>query len=118
MGRLATLVLIGVMIGVAVFTYSNKHHAVESADRVARLRTEIEQARISLSLLKAEWSTAVQPDRLQGLVNRYSTVLNLVPADVTHMVRIQDLPGGPTVPATDAAALDRLARTMTTQGAR
>jgi hypothetical protein len=92
MGRLINIALVAAMIVGAALTYQTKHHAVEAAEHVADLRNRIEQERIAISLLKAEWSVLNQPDRLQALVGRYTRSLALEPFDVSRMVRVGDIP--------------------------
>jgi hypothetical protein len=106
LSRLLTLALIIVMIGGAVLTYSTKHDALLAAAHVADLRNQIERQKINLSLLKAEWSAANQPARLEGLINRNQDTLHLAPFGVERMVRLEDLPSPAPL---DAAALERLA---------
>lgn len=107
MGRLINLALILAMAGGAALTYQTKHAAVEAARDVADLRHAIEQERISISMLKAEWSVLNQPDRLQALVTRYAPVLDLAPFDLGQMVRIEDIPlKEPAAPTEAQAAAD------------
>lgn len=115
MKRLINIALILAMVGGAVWTYRTKHQAMEAAAHVANLRRQIEDEKISISLLKAEWSTANQPGRLQGLVNRFQIVLELSPYGLDRMIRLEDVPMQPPL---DAAAIERLARANSVGGGR
>ena len=92
MGRLINVALVIAMIVGAGLTYQTKHLSVEAAAHVSDLRNRIEQQKIAISLLKAEWSVLNQPDRLQALAGRYSQSLALAPFDLSQMVRIEDIP--------------------------
>lgn len=115
MKRFINIALILAMIAGAAWTYQTKHQAAEAATKVASLRRQIEDEKIRISLLKAEWSTANQPGRLQGLVDRFQTVLKLAPYGLDRMVRLEDVPM-PT--PLDADALERLARANPAAGGR
>ncbi|MGD9739172.1 MAG: hypothetical protein AB7O56_00780 [Bauldia sp.] len=93
--RLGIPLLFIIMLAGAAFTYNAKHHAVEAADQVSDLRRQIEQERMRLSLLKAEWGELTQPGRIQGLVDQYPEVLALQPFGIDRMVRITDIPFAP-----------------------
>jgi hypothetical protein len=93
--RLAYPLAVAVMIGGAVATYQAKHDAVEAAASVAELRHRIDQERMAISLLKAEWSELTQPARLQDLLGRYPEVLDLGPYGVERMIRLGDIPFPP-----------------------
>ena len=93
--RLVMPIIVIALIGGAAFTYQMKHEALVASDRVAELRHDIEQERMALSLLKAEWSELTQPGRIQELVARYPEILTLAPFGVDRMVRITDIPFAP-----------------------
>ncbi len=93
--RLLTPLLLIVMFAGAVWTYQTKHFAVEEARHVNQLRDQIENERVRLSLLKAEWSELTQPGRLQDLVEAFPDQLGLQPFGIGRMVRITDIPFSP-----------------------
>lgn len=94
--RLATPLFVMILIAGAAFTYNAKGDAVDTAQHVRNLRNQIDQERIRLSLLKAEWGELTQPGRIQDLVARYPDVLSLAPFGIDRMVRITDIPISPT----------------------
>ena len=95
MGRyLNILFVLAVVIGAAA-VYDMKLAAKKSASRVAALQQKIDEERESIRLLKAEWSALNQPDRLQHLVERYNSYLQLQPLDVNQIVTPEDLPARP-----------------------
>ncbi|MBO0343704.1 cell division protein FtsL [Roseibium limicola] len=83
-----------VVVGAAAL-YDMKLGAKDSASRVAELQREIEAEQQSIRSLKAEWSVLNQPDRLQGLVDRYNDVLELEPLDAHQIVSAEELPPRP-----------------------
>lgn len=93
--RLLTPLLVLALVGGAAFTYRTKHEALVASERVAELRHDIDQERIRLSLLKAEWSELTQPGRIQALVERYPDRLELAPFGIDRMVQITDIPFSP-----------------------
>jgi hypothetical protein len=92
MNRTIPILIVILMIAGAAFTYDTKHKAEQSADVVASLRTQVEQQKAALRLLKAEWSVLTQPARLQALVEKYKDQLGLQTADVNQFVTIDQVP--------------------------
>ena len=95
MGRyLNFLFILAVVIGAAA-VYDMKLAAKKSATRVTELQQQIEDEREAIRLLKAEWSALNQPERLQRLVERYNSYLQLQPLDVKQIVTPEELPARP-----------------------
>ena len=59
------------------------------------LQRQIDEERNAIRNLKAEWSLLNKPDRLQGLVERYNTYLELDALDVKQIVGPEELPARP-----------------------
>ena len=83
---------VALMIAVAVITYAMKDSAGRAADHVAELRTGIAREKQKLTVLRAEWGVLDQPSRLQSLVERYNSYLELKPLDVRQLATIADVP--------------------------
>ena len=83
-----------VLVGTAS-VYDVKLTAERSASRVAELKREIDAERETIRHLKAEWSMLNQPERLQGLVERYNEYLQLQPLNVHQIVSPEELPARP-----------------------
>jgi hypothetical protein len=95
MGRyLNILFVLAVVIGAAA-VYDMKLAAKKSASRVAELQRQIDEEREAIRHLKAEWSLLNQPERLQRLVERYNTYLQLQPLEVEQIVSPEELPARP-----------------------
>lgn len=88
------LFILAVLIGAGT-VYDMKLAAKKSAARVAELKQEIEAEQEAIQMLKAEWSMLNQPERLQGLVERYNSYLQLQPLDVRQIVSPDELPTRP-----------------------
>lgn len=104
MKRWASLVWVGATVTVAVVTYSMKDSAGRAADHVMQLRADIAREKEQLTVLRAEWGVLDQPARLQTLVERYSTYLDLKPLDVRQLASIDDVPDK--LPTPPQASLD------------
>lgn len=92
MNRYLPPLIVMLMIAGAAFTYDTKHRAEKAADAVVALRSQVDQQKAALRLLKAEWSVLTQPARLQALVEKYKTQLGLQTADVNQFVTIDQVP--------------------------
>ncbi|MGY5807764.1 cell division protein FtsL [Rhizobium sp. LEGMi198b] len=86
------IVLIGVMTAMATVTYTIKHRAELKLEEVHRLESEIKLEKDTIELLKADWALVVQPNRLERLVNNYSSELKLQPTLSTAIVQPSELP--------------------------
>ncbi|NLS20759.1 hypothetical protein HGP16_30085 [Rhizobium sp. P40RR-XXII] len=86
------IVLIGVMTAMASVTYTIKHRAELKLEEVRRLESEIKLERDTIELLKADWALVSQPNRLEKLVNNYSSELQLQPTLSTAIVQPSELP--------------------------
>lgn len=86
------IVLIGVMTAMASVTYTIKHRAELKLEEVRRLEADIKLERDTIELLKADWALVSQPNRLERLVNNYSTDLQLQPTLSTAIVQPSELP--------------------------
>ena len=90
--RTFDIVLIGVMTAMASVTYTIKHRAELKLEEVHRLESEIKLEKDTIELLKADWALVVQPNRLERLVNTYSSELKLQPTLSTAIVQPSELP--------------------------
>lgn len=86
------LLLAGLVVGGAVWTYSIKHEAEEAADRVAALRRSIVAEQERIMFLRADWGFLNAPERLERLVRRHGEDLRLAPLSAAQIVHPADLP--------------------------
>ncbi len=93
------------LISAAAYVYEIKFESTLRAERVGKMRIDVQRERDAIAALRAEWATLDNPARLQGLARRH---LPLRPAEATQydpLTRLPDRP--PSVvqpPPTDAIA--------------
>jgi hypothetical protein len=97
--RLLHILMIGLLVGAAVWVYEIKLDSALQAERLAKLRGELRRERDVVAMLRAEWSRLDTPARIQGLAQRH---LNLKPVEVTKIDNLDKLPERPTAPRPDA----------------
>lgn len=93
--RTINLLLVVLMLAGAAVVYDLKYEAERATNKVARIGRQIDAERDSIATLKAEWSLLNQPRRLQDLVERYHSYLELDPLDPTQIATIDDIPFKP-----------------------
>ncbi|MYZ47798.1 cell division protein FtsL [Propylenella binzhouense] len=99
--RIVQVLSVAAAVSAAVFVFQVKYRAEAVAERTAELERQLDSERETLSLLKAEWSYLIQPNRIQELVQRHGEQLGLKPLDPKQLVRIADLPFRPAGPKTE-----------------
>lgn len=90
--RVASVVIILLMVGTAVGLYRFKEHSADQAERIQSLRAQIASERERISLLQAEWTYLNQPDRIQDLSTRH---LELERIKAAQIGTIESLPMRP-----------------------
>ena len=96
-------------LGAAVFVFQAKFQAEAVAERASELQRQLDQENETVSLLKAEWSLLIQPQRVQELVTRHADRLKLQPLDPTQITKLEKLPMRPKGPAPeDESALSAI----------
>lgn len=95
MFRTTDMVLIGVMVCAAGFTYITKHDAEAELAKVRKLEAAIRFEEETIDVLKADWSLLTQPARLQKLAETYRDELHLVPVEAHQIGDIAELPERP-----------------------
>ena len=95
MFRTSDMVLIGVMVAAAGFTYKTKQQAEGDLAAVRKLESQIKLEEDTIDLLKADWSLLTQPSRLQKLVEAYSGDLKLQTTDARQYGAARDIPARP-----------------------
>ena len=93
------------LISAAAYVYEIKFESTLRAERVAKMRVDVQRERDAIAALRAEWATLDNPARLQGLARRH---LQLRPAESTQYDSLTRLPERPPTvvqpPPTDAIA--------------
>jgi cell division protein FtsL len=103
--RFLNLCVLALLVAAAAYVYEIKFEATLRAERVAKMRGDIQRERDAIAALRAEWSTLENPARIQGLARRH---LRLRPPDSAQYDSLERLPERPSAivqsPATDAIA--------------
>lgn len=93
--RTLNIALIALMLGGAGVVYHLKYEAEKASNRVAKIERKIGQERDAIATLKAEWSLLNQPKRLQELVEKYHSYVELDPLDPMQIGSIDEIPFRP-----------------------
>jgi len=103
--RLLNLCVLALLVAAAAYVYEIKFESTLRAERVAKMRGDVQRERDAIAALRAEWTTLENPARIQGLARRH---LRLRPADATQYSALDQLPERPPTivqpPSADAIA--------------
>ena len=103
--RFLNLCVLALLVAAAAYVYEIKFESTLRAERVAKMRGDIQRERDAIAALRAEWTTLENPARIQGLARRH---LRLRPAEATQYDALDRLPErAPTIvqpPPADAIA--------------
>ena len=78
----------------AAYVYEIKFESTLRAERVAKMRVDVQRERDAIAALRAEWATLDNPARIQSLARRH---LKLQPADPSQFDQLRGLPDKPPV---------------------
>jgi hypothetical protein len=90
--RTLDVIMIGVLIAGAGYTFKVKHDAEQAVARVESLETRIRLEREAIDILKADWSLLTSPDRLEALIQRHREELGLEPLSPRQIVTVDKVP--------------------------
>ena len=93
--RLLHLIVIAVLVSAAVHVYKIKFDSTLQAERLAKLKTDVQRVHEATAALRAQWAQLDNPTRIQGLVERH---LALKPVEATQFNRLDRLPERPASP--------------------
>ena len=93
--RTVDVVMIGILLGGAAFTFKVKQDSEAAIERVAELERQIAAEREAIDILEADWSLLSDPKRLQKLAERYETQLGLKLLDPGMIGDFADIPEQP-----------------------
>jgi hypothetical protein len=98
--RFLHLIVIAVLVSAAVHVYKIKFDSALQAERVAKLRTDVQRVRESTAALRAQWGQLDSPGRIQGLVERHSQLKPVDAAQFDSLDRLPERPSSPVPPDT------------------
>lgn len=93
--RTIDLVMIGLLLGGAAFTFKVKRDSETAIANVEALQKKIKAEQDSINILKADWSLLSDPQRLEALVELYKDQLNIAPLDPKTIGTIDEIPEKP-----------------------
>jgi len=92
MFRSRDIVLVGMMLALAAFTYKVKYEEQKRHNQIRQIERQLQAEQDTINLLKAEWALISAPTRLGRLVEYYAQELELTQVDPGQIVTAQDLP--------------------------
>ncbi len=93
--RLLNICVICALILAASLVYKIKFDSTLRAERVVKLRGELNRERGAIAILRAEWGRLDTPHRIQGLADRHLALRPVVPTQIDSFDRLPERP--PTV---------------------
>jgi cell division protein FtsL len=90
--RFLNLCVLVLLVVAAAYVYEIKFESTLRAERVAKMRGDVQRERDAIGALRAEWATLENPARIQGLARRH---LHLRPAEATQYDALDKLPERP-----------------------
>ena len=90
--RLLNFCALVLLVLAAAYVYEIKFESTLRAERIAKMRGDVQRERDAIAALRAEWTTLENPARIQGLARRH---LHLRPADATQYDALDRLPERP-----------------------
>jgi cell division protein FtsL len=90
--RLLNFCVLALLVVAAAYVYEIKFESTMRAERVAKMRRDVQREREAIAALRAEWATLDNPARIQGLARRH---LTLHPAEATQYDSLDNLPERP-----------------------
>src|SRR3954471_21722213 len=90
--RLLNLCVLVLLVLAAAYVYEIKFESTLRAERVAKMRADVQRERDAIAALRAEWTTLENPARVEGRARRH---LRLRPADATQYNALDRLPERP-----------------------
>ncbi|MGX1306640.1 hypothetical protein AB7M35_001360 [Amorphus suaedae] len=94
---------IGVLFSAST-VFAIKKDAERAGERAGRLTRQITEEKAKISELRAAWSVADDPGRLQQLVDQHQDLLALKPIEAAQIGTFQDIPRRPPEPPVDPLA--------------
>lgn len=90
--RLLNFLVIAALILAASVVYKIKFDSTLQAERVAKMRSELNKERNAIAALRAEWGKLDTPGRIQGLAERHLALRSVLPTQFDTLDRLPDRP--------------------------
>jgi cell division protein FtsL len=69
--RILNVLAIVALVGSAVYAYSIKYATLYQAEKMAKLKRELQSETDNVAMLRAEWSHVANPVRIEALADKY-----------------------------------------------
>lgn len=89
MVRFLNILAIAALIGSAIYAYTIKYDTIFHAEKIVKLKHEIEREQDEIDMLRAEWAHLTRPERIEELARKF---LDLQPSTLSQIVRADALP--------------------------
>lgn len=91
--RYLNVLAIGALVGSAVYAYSIKYETILYSEQIVKIQHQINAEQDKISVLRAEWSYLMRPERLQMLADRHLDLQQL--ANNQIVLSAHDVPDQP-----------------------
>ncbi len=91
--RYLNVLAIGALVGSAVYAYSIKYETILYSEQIVKLQHQINAEQDKISVLRAEWSYLMRPERLQMLSDRHLDLQQLNNSQI--ILSANDIPDQP-----------------------
>jgi len=88
--RVLNFTVFGVMVGLLMLIYQQKHETRQLEARAGELSREISEQTRALAVLRAEWTYLTRPDRLETIATQR---MGLEPVTVEQITTFEDIAG-------------------------
>src|SRR5262249_54948224 len=82
--RLLNILAIAFLVGSAIYAYSVKYDTIIQAERIVKLKHEVQREQDLIGMLRAEWAYLTRPERIAALADKF---LDLQPSALNQTVR-------------------------------
>ncbi len=102
--RLMNVIAVVVLIGSAVYAYSIKYSTLYQAEKLTRLKRELQAETDGLAMARAEWGHVAAPVRIEALADQYLGGQVMQLSQIASLASLPDK--GPATDAIGAALKD------------
>jgi len=88
--RVLNFTVFGVMVGLLMLIYQQKHETRQLEARAGELSREISEQTRALAVLRAEWTYLTRPDRLETIATQR---MGLEPVTAEQITTFEDIAG-------------------------
>jgi cell division protein FtsL len=89
MVRFLNILAIASLIGSAIYAYSIKYDTILHAEKIVKLKHEIQREQDQIDMLRAEWAHLTRPERIEALASKF---LDLQPSALSQIIQADALP--------------------------